>query len=687
MKYKNVLFICLIICIIFSISSVYANDLNDTYIRQEEPMLEMSHDDRILSSNTGSFADLNNELKNANNELKLTRNYTYTDTDSNFQNGIEIRKNIVIDGNGFTINGNGKSKAFNIQTKTIILKNIHFENCNNDKGGAIYFYNVNNGEIINSTFTNNHGENGGSIFGHSSNLKIENSAFKQNYASREGGSIYVYNSILIIKSCDFERNHAKYLGGALYYSSSSGILENCEFRGNYLTNRITSPLEKQYIQEGCLINCDISNSDINIAIGGGLRTITKLEVNVTDNNVDITVINPNFYNRADFDGPGYYLAIEKYPFPTSHKSLLEKNSLKLYNNHATTSIDYIPIGLNQYRVYYSNFINEFYYYFNITKMGQSSISVTPISGQKGTDKLLKIEINDKSVYDNNKKGYVIFTIDGKTYNYPVINGESEFLIKLPNKVGTFNYKVTFHPYSDYIYSSSANLKIISKYKTKTTIKSITGYQGNKVKLTATVKDDDGNKIKKGKVIFKVNGKTYSANVKKGVASVTIKYPKAMLDKKNTITKGNYKYDTLHYKSTYECSVTFKGDDKYMSSSKTFKITSKGKTIKHKYRIYNYRTFTLPVKNTLKFYHKGQVVIAVGMKYLNKYKRLIVGVGDNDDRPVKFKVMKHYKKNGKWRWDNWFYCDEDHYMETNYGFAIKIDKIKVNCYSPYFVKIY
>ena len=60
----------------------------------------------------------------------------------------------------------------------------------------------------------------------------------------------------------------------------------------------------------------------------------------------------------------------------------------------------------------------------------------------------------------------------------------------------------------------------------------------------------------------------------------------MLDKKNTITKGNYKYDTLHYKSTYECSVTFKGDDKYMSSSKTFKITSKGKTIKHKYRIYN-----------------------------------------------------------------------------------------------------
>ena len=410
---------------------------------------------------------------------------------------------------------------------------------------------------------------------------------------------------------------------------------------------------------------------------------TILEVDVTGAIVDITVINPHFY-----DGKDYFLAIEKYPFPTSHQSLSSEDSLKLYDNHTTTIINYIPIGLNKYRVYYSNLTNDFYYYFNVTKTEQSSIYVNPITGQRGTDKLLKIEINDKSgLYSFDKKGYVIFTIDGKTYNYPVINGESEFLIKLPNKAGTFNYKVTFHPYSDYIYRSSANLKIISKYKTKTTIKSITGYQGNKVKLTATVKDDDGNKIKKGKVIFKINGKTYSANVKKGVASVTIKYPKAMLDKKNTITKGKYKYETLHYKSTYECSVTFKGDDKYMSSSKTFKITSKGKTIKHKYRIYNYRTFTLPVKNTLKFYHKGQVVIAVGMKYLNKYKRLIVGVGDNDDRPVKFKVMKHYKKNGKWRWDNWFYCDEDHYMETNYGFAIKIDKIKVNCYSPYFVKIY
>lgn len=290
-----------------------------------------------------------------------------------------------------------------------------------------------------------------------------------------------------------------------------------------------------------------------------------------------------------------------------------------------------------------------------------------------------LTINDKPL-----NGKILLELNGNEY---IFESTSNITFNVPKNLGTYNCKVTFQPYDKHLLNSTTTFKITSKIGTKITIKSVTGYQGKKVKLTATVKDDNNKNIKKGIVSFKVNGKTYKGTVKNGKASVTIKYPKARWYKDKSKFKGNYRYDTSYYKSEYTSSVTFKDDDKHMSSSATFKVTSKGKSISHKYRRYNYRTYTLPVTNTLKFYNKGSVVIAVGMKQFTKTNMLMVGVGDNNDHPIAFKVKNHYKKNGKWRWGDWFYCDETKYMETRYGKAIIIDKVKVNCYSPYYIKIY
>ena len=137
MKYKHILIICLMICIIFSISSVNANDMNDTDMQQNESIIEISNEkDVVLSSNTGTFSDLYNEIQKGNRNILLTKNYTYTTEDIDFIDGISLDKPITIDGNGFTINGNEKSRAFNIQNN-VILKNIHFENCYAKNGGAI----------------------------------------------------------------------------------------------------------------------------------------------------------------------------------------------------------------------------------------------------------------------------------------------------------------------------------------------------------------------------------------------------------------------------------------------------------------------------------------------------------------------------------------------------------------------
>ena len=221
MKYKKLVIICSIVCIIFGISSVCANEVNNTITTQNEQQInDIMLIDTVtdaVSNSEGTFSDLKNEIENTNTELKLTKNYTYTDNDAELINGILIKKQITIDGNGFTINGNMKSRAFDIQS-TVILKNIHFENCRADTGGAIIFKNVKDGEIINSTFSNNYADSfGGCIYARSSSLKIQNTSFIENSARREGGSIYSYDTIFVFNFCNFTSNKAKIFGATMQY--------------------------------------------------------------------------------------------------------------------------------------------------------------------------------------------------------------------------------------------------------------------------------------------------------------------------------------------------------------------------------------------------------------------------------------------------------------------------------------
>lgn len=799
MKYKKIMLVILIFFILISFSSADAAEINSTSISQNEHELCVGLDNNSYTlsdfSDTGTFTELNNKIKNTGNELKLTKNYAYTDNDSELINGIIIEKPITIDGNGFTINGNQKSIALTIKSSPVILKNIHFNNCKGGTHRAIIFQGVTKGEISNCTFTDggsiyayssnlkientnvignniysgfatyggciyadssnikirnanfieniggpalnsnggciyarssnmnienssfignnvrslggaiyirdsilnmnstnfirNKADDGGSIYAHSSSLKIENSSFIENNAIREGGSIYVQASMLILKSCNFTNNEARYNGAALYFSPSMGLLENCKFKNNNLDGR-TSPLKQPYIQNGCLINCDFENSDINMTIGGNLRNITKLEVNITNNIVDITVINPNYYDWSDYSVDGYYLTIEKYPFPTSHDPLPIKYSLKLDNNHVITKIEDITLGLNQYRVYYSNIVNDIYYYFNITRTAQSSISVEPITAQRGTEVILKIKtINVK---DNIQKGYVKLKIDEKTYNSSVAYGDSEIKITMPKKVGTFNYDVTFIPFSEYVLKSSTNLKIVSKYGTKLIIKSVSGTEGKKVKLTATLKTDDDKVIKNTAITFTINGKIYKTKTNsKGIAQISIKFPKTKIYKTVKKTKGNILTKTSYYKKIYSCKVSFNGNGNYLDSYSTFNVTSKKKPTVAKYRHYKYKTITIPYKSGYNEYTKGNIGIAFNDGYYEGIHIIaIVAVNKKTKTALKISTKLHTKyPNGKWHWDqSWEpYTYYKGYPMVIYNHNLDaVNKIKIRYYEPYYKKI-
>ena len=74
------------------------------------------------------------------------------------------------------------------------------------------------------------------------------------------------------------------------------------------------------------------------------------------------------------------------------------------------------------------------------------------------------------------------------------------------------------------------------------------------RLTATLKNNKGKAISGKKIVFKVNGKKYTAKTnKKGIATVKVKVAK---------------------KKTYKVTVSFKGDSTYYKIAKSSKLIIK-----------------------------------------------------------------------------------------------------------------
>ena len=181
---------------------------------------------------TGSFSDLNkliNEDFSSNDTITLSSNYKYSDGDDDFVHGIVINRGVIIDGNGFTLDGSNSARMFDVETNSeVIIKNINFingyatgENIAYFKdGGAIYSSNSANSKVINCNFTNNIAEyDGGAIYG--GRGTAINCTFIQNTAKKVyAGAISFYDAI----NCTFIRNTAKY-GGAI--TDSTAVL--CRF--------------------------------------------------------------------------------------------------------------------------------------------------------------------------------------------------------------------------------------------------------------------------------------------------------------------------------------------------------------------------------------------------------------------------------------------------------------------------
>ena len=184
---------------------------------------------RTITVMPANFYALNHAINgNDNPIINLTTDFYFdSENDGDFVNGIVIRRVITINGNGHTINANGKSPIFSIRSMYSVLENITFVNSTYMRysGGAVYF--GQSGKVINCNFTDNHAKYGGAVFIMEEG-EVINCNFADNSAS-QGGAVWMNSGP--VTNCSFVNNTAGE-GGAVYFKSKDGDVTNCNFAGN-----------------------------------------------------------------------------------------------------------------------------------------------------------------------------------------------------------------------------------------------------------------------------------------------------------------------------------------------------------------------------------------------------------------------------------------------------------------------
>ena len=168
--------------------------------------------------NKYNFQYLDTLIHNGQKEIKLEQDIKLDENEEKkYMKGIKIYENdILIDGNGFTIDAKGKTRIFQTTGQNITIKNITLKNgYSEDSGGAIG--NVGSINIIDSVLIDNIAEiDGGALYNDiRGTIVISNTKIKDNTSNIDGGAIFNWGK-LIIKHSKLEKNRSLQDAGAIH---------------------------------------------------------------------------------------------------------------------------------------------------------------------------------------------------------------------------------------------------------------------------------------------------------------------------------------------------------------------------------------------------------------------------------------------------------------------------------------
>ena len=629
---KKIIFLAILLISLLSLSAVSAADdtASDISSTIDDVTLEKTVNEEIISEEgTGettqepkSFTNLNDTINgNSDDYISLDSDYIYTDDDSDFQHGINITRDVTINGNGHTIDGNNAARIFQVQECTVVFQNIDFVNGRSPgsygDAGALWVYDGAKATAENCTFTNNHGTyRGGATHGDCTaiNCTFTNNGVNGNKNEKDGGSMNRGTAI----DCTFVNNHAGGCGGAIF----NGTAVNCTFI--YNSAQSGADVYNTECDENCLFldSAYLTASDLITTYNSGEKLLFNFSAMVDDeeisfNNVNVEIkISQNgeeigTYRAYSGEERGWIVTLE----PGTYNATLSVGPAEPAN--VTITVNKIDAEISTSAEDISLFVGDesaVEYALNpsdadgdiiftssnpevvsvdstgaIKALSEGTVTITiSLSSDhyNAPDATVNVEISRKTpeltatsvttTYNVNKdlvitlkdeKGEALsgeeVTVDlngAKTYTTDE-NGQVKIATGslVPN---TYNVKISFAG-NDYYLGSDATAKVTVKKATpKITASAKTfTFEDKTKKYTVTLKDNNGNALKNTKVTLKVNGKTYTATTNsKGVATFKL----------SDITKGK----KLTKKATYNAVISFAGDKYYNKVTKNVKLSVK-----------------------------------------------------------------------------------------------------------------
>ncbi len=178
---------------------------------------------------------------------------------------------------------------------------------------------------------------------------------------------------------------------------------------------------------------------------------------------------------------------------------------------------------------------------------ETQITIDPIADAKVGDQIT-VTGTLEDTEGNPVDGDVIVTINGVDYPATATDGEFEVPYTVTTE-GTNSVTVTYNGDDKYTSASDSTTFTSSKTETELTVDPIADANvGDNVTVSGTLTDTEGNPIANQNVTINVNGNTTTVP---------------------TDNNGNYNYNyTVTKDGTNNVTVTYNGDDKYTSSTKT-----------------------------------------------------------------------------------------------------------------------
>ncbi len=332
------------------------------------------------------------------------------------------------------------------------------------------------------------------------------------------------------------------------------------------------------------------NSDDSTQEGGESKTETL----ITANPITFNYASPVAMNISLTDLNGLYL---------SNKTIsvfINENIYNLTTNDSGIAVFNFISSSGTYNLNISFDGDENY----SSSSADSSISITKSStkinladtrGYLTVSNYISATLLDSKGHTLKNKN-IIIRVNGTVYN-ATTNAYGVVKIKVANKVGTFNVKVSFLGDKNYTSSSKTAKLVISKMKVNLKAPSVVAYMTGTPYLTINLTNVYGNPLSNKKVVVKTSKKSFT-----------------LTTNSNGIAKLKFKNKI----ASYNCKVLFKATSNFYGSSVSSKVTVKKMPTKIK-------APAVTVKSTA----YGKVVVSLKNHYNHalKNKKLTVRVSE------------------------------------------------------------